>query len=114
MDDRNTRDSAFVEDDSSETAGEKNGECCCLAIFIFIPKLKQTPISNSCKYLKTQKLMQLQERPHPNPNPKLQAQVDILQLLPGKQKGLALGSFPLWLSLPFKKVVVCAVVDTVL
>ena len=47
MDDRNTRDSAFVEDDSSETAGEKNGECCWLAIFIFIPKLKQTPISRN-------------------------------------------------------------------
>ena len=45
MDDRNTRDSAFVEDDSSETAGEKNGECCWVAIFISIPKLKQTPIS---------------------------------------------------------------------
>ena len=45
MDDRNTRDSAFVEDDSSETAGEKNGECYWVAIFIFIPKLQQIPIS---------------------------------------------------------------------
>lgn len=30
MDDRITRDSAFVEDDASETAEEKTGECCGL------------------------------------------------------------------------------------